>query len=132
MLINVLNHTLDMGIGELQEIRAQLDAGTIRLLAVVGDERLSLFPDLKTVREQGIDLSVRKFRGLAAPRGTPPDVIAKWDAVIPRLLDDPEYKRLYSANSLQPGFIAHTEYVRFMSEFGKETEAFLKESGVIK
>ena len=27
MLINVLNHTLDMGIGELQEIRAQLDAG---------------------------------------------------------------------------------------------------------
>ena len=28
MLINVLNHTLDMGIGELQEIRAQLEAGT--------------------------------------------------------------------------------------------------------
>jgi putative tricarboxylic transport membrane protein len=89
MLINVLNHTLDMGIGELQEIRAQLDAGTIRLLAVVGDDRLSLFPDLKTVKEQGIDLSVRKFRGLAAPRGTPPAVIAAWEASIPRLLDDP-------------------------------------------
>ena len=29
MLINVLNHTLDMGIGELQEIRAQLDAGRV-------------------------------------------------------------------------------------------------------
>ena len=53
MLINVLNHTLDMGIGELQEIRAQLDAGTIRLLAVVGDERLPQFPDLKTVEGTG-------------------------------------------------------------------------------
>ena len=81
MLVNVLNHTLDMGIGELQEIRAQLDAGTIRLLAVVGDDRLPLFPDLETVKEQGIDLSVRKFRGLAGPgarlptssrRGRPP------------------------------------------------------------
>ena len=59
----------------------QLDAGTIRLLAVVGDDRLPLFPDLQTVKEQGIDLSVRKFRGLAGPearlptssrRGRPP------------------------------------------------------------
>jgi len=132
MLINVLNHTLDMGIGELQEIRGQLEAGTIRLLAVAGDDRLSLFPDLKTVKEHGIDLSVRKFRGLAAPRGTPPEVIAKWDAAIPSLLEDPTYKRLYLANSLQPGFIAHDEYVRFMNEFGRETETFLRESGVIE
>jgi tripartite-type tricarboxylate transporter receptor subunit TctC len=132
MLINVLNHTLDMGIGELQEIRGQLDAGAIRLLAVVGDDRLPLFPDLETLKEQGIDLSVRKFRGLAGPKGMPPGVIAAWDAAVPLLLDDPDYKRLYLANSLQPGFIAHAEYVRFMDEFGKETEAFLRESGVIK
>ena len=132
MLINVLNHTLDMGIGELQELRAQLDAGKLRLLAVVGDERLSLFPEVRTVKEQGIDLSVRKFRGLAGPRGTPPEVIAAWEAAIPKLLEDPEYKHLYSENSLQPGFIPHAEYVSFMNEFGHETEAFLKESGVIK
>jgi len=132
MLINVLNHTLDMGIGELQELRAQLDAGKLRLLAVVGDERLSLFPEVRTVKEQGIDLSVRKFRGLAGPKGTPPEVIAAWEAAIPKLLEDPEYKHLYSENSLQPGFIPHAEYVRFMNEFGQETEAFLKESGVIK
>ena len=37
MLINVLNHTLDMGIGELQEMRGQLDAGKIRLLGAVGE-----------------------------------------------------------------------------------------------
>lgn len=69
MLINVLNHTLDMGIGELQELAAQLEARKVRLLAVVGDQRLSRFPELKTAREQGIDLSVRKFRGLAGHQG---------------------------------------------------------------
>src|ERR1041384_5262236 len=69
MLINVLNHTLDMGVGELEEMRGQLDAGKIRLLGVVGDDRLPQFPDLATVKEQGIDLSVRKFRGLAGPNG---------------------------------------------------------------
>ena len=54
MLINVLNHTLDMGIGELQEIRGQLDAahGCV-LLAVVGDDRLTQFPDVATRERAG-------------------------------------------------------------------------------
>jgi len=132
MLINVLNHTLDMGVGELQEIRAQLDAGRLRLLAVVGDDRLPQFPDVGTVREQGIDLAVRKFRGLAGPKGMPPDVIAAWDAAIPKLLDDPAYRKVYTENSLQPGFIPHAEYVGFMDTFGKDTEAFLRDAGVIE
>ena len=132
MLINVLNHTLDMGVGELQEISAQLDAGKLRLLAVVGDARLPQYPDVKTVKEQGVDLSVRKFRGLAGPKGTSREVIAAWEAAVPKLLADPKYKALYTRNGLQPGFIPHAEYVKFMSEFGTQTEAFLKESGVIR
>jgi tripartite-type tricarboxylate transporter receptor subunit TctC len=132
MLLNVLNHTLDMGVGELQEIRAQLDAGKLRLLAVAGDERLPHLPDLPTVREQGLDVSVRKFRGLAGPKGTSPDVIAALEAAVPRLLDDPEYKKHYLDNSLLPGFIPHAEYVRFIEAFGRDAGGFLKESGVIE
>ena len=132
MLINVLNHTLDMGIGELEEMRGQLDAGKIRLLGVVGDDRLSQFPDLQTVKEQGIDLSVRKFRGLAGPKGLPRDVIDKWEAAVRTLLEDPEYKKLYTDDGLQPGFMPHDQYVAFMNQFGNETAAFLKESGVIQ
>jgi tripartite-type tricarboxylate transporter receptor subunit TctC len=132
MLLNVLNHTLDMGVGELQEIRGQLDAGRLRLLAVVGDERLPQFPDVATAREQGVDLAVRKFRGLAGPKGMTADVIAAWESVIPRLLEDPAYRKLYTDNSLQPGFMPHAEYVAFMDTFGKDTEAFLQNAGVIE
>lgn len=132
MLISVLNHTLDIGIGELQEIRAQLDARKVRLLGVVGDARIPQFPDVPTVKEQGVDLSVRKFRGLAAPKNLPPPVIAAWESAIPKLLADPAYKAIYTKNSLEPGFLAHREYVGFMNDFGRQTEAFLKESGAIR
>ncbi len=132
MLINVLNHTLDIGIGELQELRAQIDARKVRLLGVVGETRIAQFPDVQTVKEQGIDLAVRKFRGLAGPKGTPPAVIAAWEAAIPRLLADPAYKKIYTQNGLEPGFLAHREYVAFMNDFGKQTAAFLKESGAIR
>ena len=132
MLINVLNQTLDMGVGELQEIRTQLEAGRVRLLGVAGDARLSQFPSVPTLREQGIDLSVRKFRGLAGPKGTPPGVIAALEAAVPTLLADPAYMQVYTRNGLLPGFMPHGEYVAFMNEFGLETQAFLKESGVIQ
>jgi tripartite-type tricarboxylate transporter receptor subunit TctC len=132
MLLNVLNQTLDMGIGELQEIRPQLEAGRVRVLAIAGDERLDQLPGVPTVREEGIDVSVRKFRGLAGPRGTPPDVIAALESAIPRLLADPAYRAIYTANGLQPGYLSHDAYVRFMDDFVQQTQGFLRESGVIQ
>ena len=132
MLINVLNHTLDIGVGELQEIRPQLDAGRLRLLAVVGEERLPQFPEVATAREQGIDLAVRKFRGLAGPKGMSDEVISSWETAIPKLLEDPEYRRLYTDNSLQPGFIPHAEYVVFIERFGQDIETFLHGAGVVE
>jgi tripartite-type tricarboxylate transporter receptor subunit TctC len=61
----------------------------------------------------------------------PRDVIARWEDAVRALLQDPEYKKLYLADGLQPGFMPHEEYVAFMNQFGKETAAFLEESGVI-
>jgi tripartite-type tricarboxylate transporter receptor subunit TctC len=75
---------------------------------------------------------VRKFRGLAGPKGLPADVVAKWESAVRTLLDDPEYKKLYIEDGLQPGFMPHDQYVAFMNEFGNETAAFLKQSGVIR
>ena len=132
MLINVLNHTLDAGIGELQEIRGQLDARKLRVLAIAGDARLQQLPGVPTLKEQGIDLSVRKFRGLAGSKGTPASVIAALESAVPKLLSDPAFVRIYTANGLQPGFMPHAEYTTFISEFGRQTEAFLKETRVIK
>ena len=132
LLINVLNHTLDLGIGELQELRAQLDARKVRLLAVVSDARLPQFPDVPTAREQGVDVVVRKFRGLAGPKGAPAQVIAAWDAAIPKLLADPTYKQIYTRNGLQPGFVSHAEYGRFIATFASETQAFLRSSGMTR
>ena len=132
MQINVLNHTLDIGVGEIGEIRAQIDAKKVRMLAVVGTERLKQFPDLKTAKEQGVDVAAIKFRGLAGPKGLSPEVIAAWEAAIPKLLADPNYQKIYTDNALQPNFMKHDDYVKFIAQFGGDTEAFLKQSGVIQ
>lgn len=49
----------------------------LRVLAVAADERVESLPDAPTFKEQGYDIVGGAFRGVAAPKGTPPEIVAK-------------------------------------------------------
>jgi tripartite-type tricarboxylate transporter receptor subunit TctC len=132
MMLNVLNGTLDIGIGEIQEVRSQLEAGKIRLLATFNPQRIAEKPDVPTVKESGYDIALVKFRGLAGPKGLPETVTKVWDQATQQVLNDPEYKKDYAAEVLVPNFIAHKDYPAFVGDFASRTEAFLKETGSLK
>ncbi len=132
MMLNVLNGTYDFGIGEIQELRAQLDSGQLRLLAVLTDRRLPDFPDLPTAKEQGIDLVVIKFRGLAGPKNLPPAVLKAWNDGIRAVLADPAYQKEYARESLIPAPMAADEAGKFTASFASEVSASLKELGIVK
>jgi len=131
MIINVLNGTLDMGIGEIEEIRPQLEGRKIRLLATFNGERMPSFPDLPTVKELGYDVVREKFRGLAAPKGLPLSIVAIWDEAARKILADPEYKKAYEADNLVPLYMPHDRYRPFITNFADQTSAFLKSTHVI-
>ncbi len=131
MMINVLNSTLDMGLGEIEEIRAQLEGKKLRLLATFNDVRMDSYPDVPTVKELGYNVELVKFRGLAAPKGLPPSIIKIWDDAARKILADPEYKKLYDAENLVPYFLAHDQYGPFTAQFASDTSSFLKATGVI-
>jgi putative tricarboxylic transport membrane protein len=132
LMLNVLNGTLDVGVGEAQELRSQLAAGTLRLLAVFSAERSPQLPDLPTVKELGYDVVMTKFRGIAGPPGLPPAIIAAWEKAIQQVLADPAYRKVYEAEVLAPEFIGHDAYPRFISDFAAQAESFLRDSGVVR
>lgn len=132
LMINVLNGTLDIGVGEIPELRAQLEAQKVRLLAVFNAERLPTHPDVPTVKESGFNVVVQKFRGLAGPKGLPPEIIGIWEKAIPGLLADPEYRKVYASESLVPDFMPHAAYAGFIQDFAQSSENFFRETGVIK
>ena len=132
LMINVLNGTLDAGVGEIQELRAQLAGSKIRLLGSFTDRRLQDFPDLPTVKEQGFDVVVHKFRGLAGPKGLPADIIAIWDKAVPLVIADPDYRKVYASESLIVDTRNAAQSAQLVETFAREAEAFLKQSGVIK
>ena len=132
MMINVLNGTLDIGIGEVQELQGQLQGGKVRILAVLSDKRAELLPNVPTAKEQGVDIVVRKFRGLAGPKGVSPEAASALDAGLQKVLADPAFKKSYTQSNLIPNFMGHQEAIAFTNQFATEVTQTLKELGVIK
>jgi putative tricarboxylic transport membrane protein len=128
LMINVLNGTLDIGIGEVQELRAQLDSNQVRLLGVLSEKRLADLPDLPTGRE----LVVTKFRGLAGPKNIPVATLKLLEDGIEAVLTDPAYQKEIARESLIPAFMRHEEAQRFTAKFADEVAASLRDLGVIK
>jgi tripartite-type tricarboxylate transporter receptor subunit TctC len=66
-------------------------AGKLKIIALFAEKRFQFFPDVPTVKEQGIDFAMGMWRGLAAPKGTPPDVIKKLHDAFKQGMDDPVF-----------------------------------------
>jgi tripartite-type tricarboxylate transporter receptor subunit TctC len=49
----------------------------VRVLAVAAEERVETLPDAPTFRELGYDIVGGAYRGVAAPQGTPPEIVER-------------------------------------------------------
>lgn len=130
LLISVLNGTVSVAIGEIQELSSQLEAGEVRIITTYTDGRLADFPDVPTAREQGIDLVINKFRGIAGPKGLPDDIKTAWLTGVETILADPEFEAWYGAQSLVPTVMDSDTYNAFLAEFANEQKAFFVEYGI--
>lgn len=130
LLISVLNGTVAVGIGEIQELESQLEAGEVRLITTYTDGRLDTFPDVPTAREQDIDLVVEKFRGIAGPKGLPDDIKAMWLDAINEVLENEEFRAWYSAQSLVPTVMGAEEYNEFLADFAEDQKEFFVTYGI--
>jgi putative tricarboxylic transport membrane protein len=132
LMINVLNGTLDMGVGEMDEIRAQYQAHKVRVLATFNGARMPGLPEIPTVKESGYNVVLVKFRGLAGPKGLPPAITKIWDDAAQKILADPEFRKSYAAEDLVPHYLTHDQYGPFITQFAADTASFLKSTGVIR
>jgi tripartite-type tricarboxylate transporter receptor subunit TctC len=131
-MLNVLNGTFDLALGELLEITSQIEAGELKLIAFFTEDRIETYPDVPTLSESGIDLVIEKFRGFASPPDLAPEAIAAWEQIVPRLLEEPAYVEHYSASNLQPAFMPHEETEAFLEAFTEETASSLSALGLIQ
>ncbi len=84
------------------DIQSLVDGKKARLIAVAGEKRSPMFPDVPTFKEQGVDLVASPWYALFAPAGTPPDVIQKLARAATASIQDPAVNKKLVDMELEP------------------------------
>lgn len=64
---------------------------SVKVVGVVASDRSKEYPEITTLIEQGYDLVNEAYRGVAAPKDVPDEIISKIDDAIQKALEDPEF-----------------------------------------
>lgn len=108
-----------------------MKAGKVRALFVTSARRSPIFPDVPTAQEAGFPGFVAdEWWGILAPRGTPAPVIAKLNAEITRIFNDPDVKARIDKLSIE--FIGSTpaQFGEFMQKESAKWTPVLRKAGV--
>ncbi len=95
--VHMLVEAVPSGVPRLKDER-------LRAIAVMGPARSPLTPQIPTVSESGLPgFTVQTWYGFAAPRGLPPQLTARINEEVNRVLRSPEIMARFAALGLQPG-----------------------------
>lgn len=122
-----------MGGGHPAEIIPQLKANRVRAIGIATPERDPALPNVPTLKEQGINFYTwGSVKGMAAPKGTPPEIIAYYSDLFKKISEDPDFKKIM-ADLVQPiQYQNSTEYAAFMKQAYDDYGKLVKELGLDK
>ena len=103
------------------EVATHVASGKLKTLVVMSDQRVKGFDKVPTLKERGIDLSIGTWRGLAAPKGTPSDVLATLTEATRKSADEPVLRD--ALDRLSMGF-AYADAETFRANMKRDNDLF--------
>jgi len=107
-------------------------AGKFRALAIASEARMDVLPDVPTFKELGYDVVEGAYRGVAAPPGTPDDVVKVLADAFEKVHKDPEVKKKMDQNGFKTEFMGPEASLDLVKKKMVEYEAIMKQLGRIK
>ncbi|MGE0152039.1 MAG: tripartite tricarboxylate transporter substrate binding protein [Reyranellaceae bacterium] len=123
---------VDSVLASATEMKPQIDAGKLRLLASASDERWDEYPDVKTIREHGYDAATRGPVGYAFPAGVDPQIRDKMEKAFEEALQDKELQQRIRNLGVVPKFRTGKEYHALLKQMEPEIYDVLKENNMLK
>jgi tripartite-type tricarboxylate transporter receptor subunit TctC len=102
-LADVVGGHVQAMISAVQTAHPHVQSGRLRALAIMSAERSPAYPDVPTMKEQGLsDLEVETWYGAFAPANTPDGVIRKINTDINAALKDPQVREALEKQGMTP------------------------------
>jgi putative tricarboxylic transport membrane protein len=118
--------------GDSSEIIGQLQAGKLRVLAVLSDKRIPALGDAKTAKEQGYDVVGGNWRAFYAPAGISDEAYNYWVSAVKAVAMSPEWTKLRVKNGLAEFTSFGKDFDGFVRKQIENVAELSKELGIIK
>jgi tripartite-type tricarboxylate transporter receptor subunit TctC len=128
----LLGGRIDAAIQWPGQFVSHVQAGEVTVLAVTSDTRVPLLPDVPTAKEQGADINLTMWRGLAAPKDTPADVVAKLEAAARQAAESEEFKKASEKLGFNPAFLPHDEFGKLVAQDDQQISKLMGDLGLKK
>ena len=112
------------------EGKALVDAGKVRMLAVQSSERNPFFPDVPTCKEQGVDVEIYGWAGIAAPTGSPPEILSLLGTALQEVATSGDFKTRMNNAGFNVSTENSTEFQKILKEDDEKFGKLLKEAGI--
>ncbi len=125
-IASVLGQNIDAVTVSGAEVSAQVRAGEMKILAVFGENRLDIFPEIPTARDQGFDVVVNTFRGLGGPAGISEDRVAILHEGFKKMMEEPEFVSVISNMGLGIDYRNTEDYYKLTEDTARTLEPVLE------
>jgi tripartite-type tricarboxylate transporter receptor subunit TctC len=113
-------------------LASNVKSGQLRLLASLTAKRDSSFADVPTAREQGYDVTLEAWRGIAAPKGTPKAVIARLEAAIKATVASREFIDGCERLGAHPSFASAQDFAQVIAKEDVKLATLMQHIGLNK
>ena len=128
---SILSGSVDAGISAISEWADQVEAGKMRVLAVSTAKPLEVGgKQVKTLKDQGLDVEITNWRGIVAPPDIKPGERDAAIDAITKLHDSPEWKQALEKNGWTDFFKPGDEFKTFMDSESTRVKDVLADIGL--
>ncbi|MFC0341920.1 Bug family tripartite tricarboxylate transporter substrate binding protein [Paracoccus niistensis] len=130
-LAAILGNQVTAGVSSLGEFQSQIEAGTMRLLAVSAPERIEGV-DAPTLKEAGLDVELQNWRMVAAAPGITDEQKAAITADIEKMAKSAGWQEQLATKGWSDTWLAGAEFEAQLAADTAATEQVLKSIGLVK
>jgi putative tricarboxylic transport membrane protein len=129
-LTTLLSGRATIGIFGISEIQPQIDAGTVRAIAVSSPERMPTLPDVPTLIEGGLDIDVQNWRGVVAPKGITPEQEQALEELFVDMTHTESWQEALRQRGWGEATLAGPEFEEFVQSEQQRVTQVLREIGI--
>ena len=118
---------IDIVLCSVPETTALAEAGIVKTLAVMSDDRLPINDSIPTVKEAiGTSYVGGTWRGIGGPAGMDPAVVSKIEAAVATAVEKESFVKGMTARGFGIAYLNNADFTTFLGEHFSQTERVLK------